>query len=161
MPVKHLLIVEPDPSFRMRLEETVRGLAAVDSVADFPSARARLLERPPDLVVTNLRLDAFNGLHLVYLLASGNWPSRVLVYSASFDVSLAHEATRAGAFWEFQPRLSAVLPAYLHADLPARDRRDPATSDRRAVFRGGRRASDLAGLACEALERSPSVRRTG
>jgi cytoskeleton protein RodZ len=151
--VKHLLIVEPDPVFRTLLEETVHGQAAVDTVADFPAARTCLVARPPDLVVTNLRLGAFNGLHLAYLLAGGDWPSRGVVYSESLDVSLAHAARRAGAFWEFQQRLPSALPAYLHANLPARDRRDPVTPDRRSACRGGRRASDIAGPRSGAQDR--------
>jgi DNA-binding NtrC family response regulator len=162
--VKHLLIVEPDPIFRVLLEETVHRRARVETTADFPTARARLFAWPPDLVVTNLRLGAFNGLHLAYLLASGDWPSRAVVYSESVDVSLAQEARRAGAFWEFRRRLPYALPAYLDADLPARDRRDPLKPDRRSAFRRGRRASDIAGFTSDASEvghRSPSVRRAG
>ena len=160
--MKHLLIVEPDPLFRALLEETVHRQAAVETVGDFPTARARLFAAPPDLVVTNLRLGAFNGLHLAYLLASGDWPSRGVVYGESLDVSLAHEARRAGAFWEFQRRLSSALPAYLDADLPARDRRDPVWPDRRSAFRGGWRASDIAGLMSDASEIGQrSLRRAG
>lgn len=164
MLVKHLLIVELDPSFRLLLEEAVRGRAEVGSVADFPAARVRLVARPPDLVVTNLRLGAFNGLHLAYLVANGDWPSRAVVYCESLEVALAQEARRAGAFWEFQRRLPHALLAYLDADLPARDRRDPVRPDRRSALRGGRRASDIAGLTFDTSEvdqRLPSVRRVG
>jgi cytoskeleton protein RodZ len=45
------------------------------------------------------------------------------------------------------------LPVYLGANLPARDRRDPVTPDRRSAFRGGRRASDIAGLRSGAQDR--------
>jgi DNA-binding NtrC family response regulator len=147
MSVKHLLIVEPDSTFRVLLERTVHWQAEVESVADFPTARARLFPTPPDLVVTNLRLGAFNGLHLAYLLAGMDWPSRAVVYSEYLDVSLVREARRAGAFWELQRRLPYALVAYLDANLPARDRRDPLTPDRRSTFRDGRRASDIQGLA--------------
>jgi len=58
--VRRLLIVEPDSVFRALLEETIHRPAVVETVADFPSARMRLFARPPDLVVTNLRLGAFN-----------------------------------------------------------------------------------------------------
>jgi DNA-binding NtrC family response regulator len=161
--VRRLLIVEPDSVFRALLEETIHRQAVVETVADFPTARVHLFARPPDLAVTNLRLGAFNGLHLAYLLASEDWPSRGVVYSRSLDVSLAHDARRAGAFWEFQRRLLHVLPAYLDAELPPRDRRDPLRPDRRAAFRGGRRASDvqeLASAASELSQRSSSVGRT-
>jgi CheY-like chemotaxis protein len=144
--VKHLLIVEPDLVFRTFLAETVDGRAAVETVADFPVARARLFAAPLDLVVTNLRLGAFNGLHLAYLLASTARPPRVVVYSDHLDLSLIREAQRAGAFCERQRRLPYALPAYLDADLPPLDRRDPLRPDRRSIYRGGRRASDIPGF---------------
>jgi CheY-like chemotaxis protein len=144
--VKHLLIVEPDLAFRSVLEEMADGRAAVETVADFPAARARLFASPLDLVVTNLRLGAFNGLHLAYLVASTGGPPRVVVYSDRLDLSLAREAQRVGAFYELQPRLPYALPAYLDADLPPLDRRNPLTSGRRSSYRGGRRASDIPGL---------------
>lgn len=68
MRVKRLLIVEPDLAFRTLLEDTVAGGAEIETVADFPRARARMFATPLDLVVTNLRLGAFNGLHLAYVL---------------------------------------------------------------------------------------------
>lgn len=144
--VKHLLIVEPDLAFRSFLEAMVDGRAAVATAADFPAARARLFAAPLDLVVTNLRLGAFNGLHLAYLVASTGGPARVVVYSDRLDPSLAHEAQRVGAFCELQRRLPYALPAYLDADLPRLDRRNPLTADRRPSYRGGRRASDIPGL---------------
>jgi hypothetical protein len=152
------------PTFRTLLEETVHWRAEVETVADFPTARTRLFAAPPDLVVTNLRLGAFNGLHLAYLLASVDWPSRAVVYSEYLDVSLVREARRAGAFWERQRRLPYALPAYLDAGLPPRDRRDALRPDRRSAFRGGQRASDIPGLTSDASgigQPSPSVRRAG
>jgi DNA-binding NtrC family response regulator len=144
--VKHLLIVEPDLALRSFLEEMADVRAAVESVADFPAARARLFATPFNLVVTNLRLGAFNGLHLAYLVASTGWPPRVVVYSDRLDPSLAREAQRVGAFCEHQRRLPYALSAYLNADLPRRDRRNPLTADRRSSYRGGRRAPDIPGL---------------
>lgn len=143
MRVKRLLIVEPDLAFRTLLEDTVAGGAEVETVADFPRARARLFATPLDLVVTNLRLGAFNGLHLAYVLASAGRPPRVVVYSDRLEISLTHDAQRAGAFCELQRRLPYALRAYLDADLPPLDRRDPLSPDRRSAYRGGRRASDI------------------
>lgn len=162
MRVKRLLIVEPDLAFRTLLEDTVDGGAEVETVADFPMARARLFAAPLDLVVTNLWLGAFNGLHLAYLLASTARPPRVVVYSDCLDLSLAREAQRTGAFWEVRRRLPYALPVYLDADLPPRDRRDPLRPDRRSAFRGGQRASDIPGLTSDASDigqGSPFVRR--
>lgn len=140
---EYLLIVEPDPAFRILLEEAVDVQAAVETTADFPAARARLVATALDLVATNLRLGAFNGLHLAYLLAGAGRPPRVVVYSDRLDMSLVHDAQCADAFCELQRRLLYVLPAYLYADLPPLDRRDALRPDRRSAYRGGRRASDI------------------
>jgi ActR/RegA family two-component response regulator len=146
MGAKHLLIVEPDRSFRNLLAESVRALAGVDAVTDFPTARQRLRTWTPDFVVTNLRLGEFNGLHLVYLLADTRPRPCGVVYSGSRDVALARDVRAAGAFWELKARVRDALPTYLAAALPGSDRRDPLWIDRRTVFRGGRRAADAPGF---------------
>jgi hypothetical protein len=129
------------------LKERWSHLVDVDVCTEFSLARARLFETPPpDLLVTNLRLGPFNGLHLVYLAQSANLPTICLTYGEhknTTDVALAREAQLAGAFYEASYRLPHALPAYLQATLPSRDRRDPSREDRRRTFRGGRRATDL------------------
>jgi hypothetical protein len=127
-----------------------RHLAEIELCTEFPIARARLFETPaPDLLVTNLRLGPFNGLHLVFLAQSAHLPTTCLTYGAQnnvTDMALAREAQLAGAFYEASYRLPHVLPSYLQTELPERDRRDPGREDRRDTFRGGRRATDLTEL---------------
>jgi DNA-binding NtrC family response regulator len=139
---KQLLLVDPDAARRVRLSDAVRSLAHVDGRADFPTARARLFAQPYDWLVTNVRLQAFNGLHLVHLAASNELPTRSLVYGERYDLALAREAQRIGAFYESLECLDRALTAYLKGTLPERDRRDLAQRDRRLLFRGGRRCTD-------------------
>ena len=137
-----MLIVEVD---RVRLQALQRILASrahVDPCTDFVGARARLLARPPHLLVTNSRLGAYNGLHLVYLAAAAALPTRVVVYGDVDRVALARETQTAGAFFVPGQQIAAALTAYLDADLPPHDRRDVERPDRRHPFRGGRRATD-------------------
>lgn len=122
----------------------LEGVAQLEPCADFGAARARLVTDAPDLLVTNLRLHAYNGLHLVLLAASTS--TRCLVYAEPDDLMLAREAQRLGAFYERLSRLPFALPAFIKAMLPERDRRDAAVLDRRFAFRGGRRATDLSHL---------------
>jgi DNA-binding NtrC family response regulator len=140
-----LLLVEPRDASREVLRAAVGQLAAVEAHADFAQARRRLGATPFDFLVTNLRLGAYNGLHLVYLAASFNRGlTRAIVYSNELDVGIAREVQLAGAFYELRTSLPAALHSYLRAPLlPPRDRRNPAIRDRRAQFRGGRRGSDL------------------
>src|SRR5262249_26926727 len=100
---------------------------------------------PVDFLVTNVRLGAYNGLHLVYLAESFHRGlTRAIVYSDVLDIAIAREAQLAGAFYEIRTNLPAALPSYLRAPiLPPCDRRNPADRYRRAQFRGVRRGSDL------------------
>src|ERR1700704_32011 len=138
MMFKQLLLVEPDAGRRVRVGAAVRPLARVDARADFSSARTQLLGNPYDWLVTNLRLQAYNGLHLVHLVATTGLATRSLVYGERDDLALGREAQLTGAFFESFECLDRALPAYLSGTLPARDRRDLIRRDRRVKFRAGR-----------------------
>ena len=140
--VQRVLIAEPDGALRARLRKAVRERAQIDGDSDFLTARTHLLSRPYDWLVTNLRLDQYNGLHLVYLAGAAKLSARFLVYADQRDVELAREAQRAGAFFESRHRVHLALAAYLRGTLPAQDRRNPAMRDRRAIPCGSRRCTD-------------------
>jgi DNA-binding NarL/FixJ family response regulator len=142
-----VLLVEPDSTFRGQVEQRVSKLARVEPVADFQTARARLWRSRLftthfDLLVTNLQVGIYNGLHLVYLLAAAGSPTRSVVYSNRRNAGSAHDVQRAGAFYFSRARLLDALPAFLRAQLPDVDRRETTIEDRRFLHRGGRRASD-------------------
>jgi DNA-binding NtrC family response regulator len=137
-----LLLVEPRDRARDRLAAAASDVATVESCADFQSARARLCESSFDFLVANLRLGAFNGLHLVYLASTGATAPRAIVYTDQRDPGLGALVQRAGAFYEVGGSLVATLSTYVAAALPESDRRDPAAADRRREFRGGRRIVD-------------------
>jgi len=139
--VKEILLVDPDAHYLLAAQNALRFVADVEVSAKFAAARARLLSaRPPDLLVTNLRLQAYNGLHLVHM-ATGR--TRCIVYSSHDDLMLAREAQAAGAFYERSKRLSRAVMAYVHAmQLPPHDRRNLTALDRRQMPRGGRRSTD-------------------
>jgi hypothetical protein len=140
------LIVEPDGLLRAQLKRALAGLAYVDADAAAPTARAHLLSRSYDWLITNIRLDAYNGLHLAYLAAAGGRPRHILVYGDLPDLPLAREAQQLGAFFECRDGIALALGSYLQSTLPVRDRRDPSHRDRRTLFRGGRRCSDFSGV---------------
>jgi DNA-binding NtrC family response regulator len=140
---KHVLLAEPDAALRAVLRVSIRSLADVVECPDFPTARARLSVTRYDWLITNLRLDAYNGLHLVHLVVASKLPTRSLVYGDRQDVELAREAQRVGAFYESRDRVPRALATYIRGTVPSADRRNPAILDRRSVFRGGRRCSDV------------------
>jgi hypothetical protein len=141
--VGRILLVEVHDVARSRLEAAAASLAHVESHRCFETARARLFRAPFDLLVTNVRLGAYNGLHLVYLSSSVQGAPRCIVYSDVRDSGLAREVQRAGAFYEVGSQLPVTLSAYVIGTLPDRDRRDPIIPDRRNGSRGGRRCWDL------------------
>jgi DNA-binding NtrC family response regulator len=138
-----VLLVEPDAADAATLRHALAMAADVDACLDFSSARSQLFVHGYQLLVTNLRLRAYNGLHLVYLAQVASTPTRSVVYTNSREAALAREVQHAGAFYECRRRLTYALRGYVGAALPARDRRDPEITERRRVFRGGRRRSDL------------------
>ena len=138
---KEILLVDPDPNGLRAAQTALRFVADVEACTEFRAARTRLLNQPPDLLITNLRLQAYNGLHLVHLAAGTH--TRCIVYSTYDDLVLAREVQATGAFFEHPSRLPLVLQSYVNATLPRRDRRDLTTLDRRLAFRGGRRSSDV------------------
>ena len=137
-----LLLVEPDDAARRTLETAASRLVEVECHRAFETARASLRNTPFAFVVTNLRLDAFNGLNLVYLSSSGPQTPRAIVYSKERDPWAAQESHRAGAFYEIAACLPVTISAFLTATLPPHDRRNPIHADRRQQFRSGRRCWD-------------------
>ena len=120
--MKHLLVVEPDAILGQRVLARCERIARATLCRDFLSARSQLLASTPDLLVTNLRLEEYNGLHLV-LLASSEGVTRSLVHTDWPDPYLVREAQAIGAFFERTERLLHAVVGYLHFDLPQRDRR--------------------------------------
>jgi len=143
MPARpNVLVVEPDDVARRRLQQAVSLVADAEIHGQFETARARLSAGSFEFIVTNIRLGAYNGLHLAYISALGVRAPRVIVYSDLREPGLAREAQRAGAFYEVAECLPITLKTYLKGTLPDHDRRNPATVDRRNACRGGRRCWD-------------------
>jgi ActR/RegA family two-component response regulator len=108
-----VLIVEPDIERSEQLREAIAAISTTTVCHDFVGARRILLATPPDLLVTNIFLGAYNGLHLVHLVAANHFPTKVVVYSSRHDAVLVAEARGAGAFVEDFSGLAEVLPSYL------------------------------------------------
>lgn len=138
-----VLLVEPDDDIASRLTASLIGAHDVRRCGRFAEAREELQRQPPDLLVSNLRLREYNGLHLVHLLGVANAPTRAIVYTTTLDIILASDVRQAGAFYDTVDCLEVSLRTYLGTPLPPHDRRDP---QRRVRLEGpaGRRLTDLA-----------------
>lgn len=137
-----LLLAEPDPALSREILAACGELIEITACRDFPSARAQLVRNPPRILVTNLRLADYNGLHLVFLGRTARPSMRCVVHTDRPDVYLLQEAQAHGAFVERSDRLPRAIAAYVRGALPFRDRRTVEHYDRRTVFRGGRRSAD-------------------
>jgi hypothetical protein len=135
-----LMLVDSDRDTLVRFEEifgsrntaTVgsRNTASVDLCTDFITARRLLLDNPPKLLVTNLRLAAYNGLHLVHLVATlGLW-TQCVVYSDHHDALLIREVRSTGAMYEATHRIPFILTSYANAELSAGGSSDPLGIER-------------------------------
>lgn len=144
--IKHVLLVDPNQKGDrlLALQSIIHDLAEITAVEDFPSARMSLRETLPDLLVTNLRLGAYNGIHLALVASRSH--TRCIVYAKEHDIVLARQVQATGAFYVRLEHLRFVLPAFLSLELPSQDRRDPAVLDRRDASRRGRRSTDLPAL---------------
>jgi hypothetical protein len=156
-----VLVVEPDTARQAALQSAWSSVAHVEGCSDFQTARRQLFLHPPDLLVTNVDLEGFEGLHLVHLAATAALKTRSIVYSAGeIDLGVAREAQAAGAFYERADRLAYILPSYARSILPPRDRRDPALIDRRLwSYRGGRRGFEVAVTREQANEYTADILR--
>jgi DNA-binding NtrC family response regulator len=142
------VIVDHDPALVSRLAPLINGAGYETIVCTrFEGARTLLHSgRSIGVLISNLRLGEFNGIHLVYLAKLGAADTRALIYAGAHDPWLAREAQRAGAFYQRQAFLMFSLVNFLNAALPTSDRRSVNGIDRRTSFRGGRRTTDVASL---------------
>jgi hypothetical protein len=73
---QRVLLAEPNGTLGARLGDAIGDRAHVDLYPDFPSARRSLVLQPYEWVIANLRLQAYNGLHLLYLARAAGLPAR-------------------------------------------------------------------------------------
>ena len=99
-----LLIVDDDDDV---LRPLTRYLASqgyeVTSYTEFESARLDIPTLRPDIVITDVRLGAFNGLQLAILARDVRPDARVVVFSGFDDPVLKEEARRIGATYLMKP----------------------------------------------------------
>ena len=95
-----LLVVDADRN-RLRATEEILLSAGylVTCASSFDEAKRGLLFAPPDLLVTDVRLGAYNGVHLVFR-ARTDYPSMpAVVMDVHHDRVLESEAKKAGAVY--------------------------------------------------------------
>lgn len=109
-PVPSLVIVDDEPGV---LRPLTRYLSEhgyeVSAFDDFEAARQAIGALRPDVVVTDVRLGAFNGLQLAMIAREVRPDAQVLVMSGFDDPVLKAEAQRLGAAYLVKPVAGRTL----------------------------------------------------
>jgi CheY-like chemotaxis protein len=114
MPPK-ILIVEDNATTRIGLEELLRGAGYLTLVASTFLEGRRALERDtPDLLITDLRLEGFNGLQLVHVNPR---PIPAIIITGFPDEVLMNDARRLGAEYMVKPFEPSALLATIARTL--------------------------------------------
>ena len=115
----------------------------VTVVESFQEARRRLASHAPTLLITETRLEAYNGLHLVVWLESLPARTVTIVTSHIADHFLQMEAERLGATFVVKPITRADFLAAVYRTLTRRPGESPIRPPFERRMRE-RRASDSA-----------------
>ena len=117
--VPRVLIVDSDPARQRQLAEAIGTAGIVETVADFQTARGRLVSYSPDFLIANLRLGEYNGLHLVYSAASARIPVRSFIFTEKDEPGFAADVEASGATYQSFRSLRTTIAAHLMTDFLA------------------------------------------
>jgi CheY-like chemotaxis protein len=94
------IVVDTDAA-ALRLSEQIFESAGfvVMGAASFPDAKALLASMSPDIVIADIKLKAFNGLHLAALCAIWRPGTPFIVTHDRYDAVLEADATRLNALF--------------------------------------------------------------
>lgn len=99
-----VLIVDDEPALLDALKIALeRGECDVTACRTFEEARQQLLSESFDVLITDVRLGAFNGIQLAVVARDRNPAMRIVVFSGYDDPVLRAEAARVGASYLVKP----------------------------------------------------------
>jgi DNA-binding response OmpR family regulator len=114
------LVVDADT---VQLASTVRTLRALDyaviEASSFDDARRHLLDSEElSLLVADIRLGQFNGLHLAFRARAHHPHVRLVITDHAFDTTLEAETKRLGGAYLARPFTTEVLEALISGPAP-------------------------------------------
>jgi DNA-binding response OmpR family regulator len=134
-----ILVVASNGSVVERVLRSVGG-QEIEVRSDFESARLELDRHPPDLLVAQVRLGAFNGLHLAIRARGRGLPTRTILIGEP-DVVLENEAREQHARYLTWPVDVETLAATIQDTL---SEADAALNGAALVAAGGTHGTALA-----------------
>jgi FixJ family two-component response regulator len=134
-PTFSALVVEPN---ELDMISIVTALAragfTVSATDNYPDAKALLATHPPLVLVTEIRLGAYNGLQLALRAQSAGSRVPVVVVSGFADPVLQRDAERAGATFALKPLTDVELLAAVYRTAIRRPNADGAFDPIQAPF---------------------------
>jgi DNA-binding response OmpR family regulator len=98
------LVVEPNGPDMVLIKSALTSAGFIVTATDnFRDAGTLLIEAPPSLLVTEIRLGAYNGLQLAYRGRSARQPMAIVLTSAYPDPVLRRDVERMGATFFLKP----------------------------------------------------------
>ena len=126
-----VLIVDQDPDALSATASILTDAGyLVTPATNFAEATERLMMAPPDLLIADVRLGAYNGLHLVHRVRVDHPEVLAIITHDYFDPVLSDEARRAGAVYLVKPLLAPALAQAVRGLLVERPTK-PGTEDAR------------------------------
>jgi DNA-binding response OmpR family regulator len=116
------LVVEPDSAKRLRIVSTLTSAGFQVTATDtFEIARRRIVDSPPSVLITALKLSEYNGLHLVLRARAAAPRTATLVTSDEAGRAFQKDAQQTGATLVMEPiddqqLLAAVLRTMFRHD---------------------------------------------
>lgn len=114
---KNVLLVDDDPAVLQLVRQWLSSAGYTVIACDrFETAKQHLAAQAPDILVTDVRLGAYNGLQLVILAKQQGPQVAAVVMSAFDDPTLRKEAAQSGAGYVNKPcTRDQVLTAVVEA----------------------------------------------
>jgi DNA-binding response OmpR family regulator len=113
-----VLVVEPTLSDAIAVASTLtKHHFQVTLAESFVKAKERIGSRPPDVLITDIRLGEYNGLHLVLRATALRARTAAIVLSSSMDEVLRADAEAMGATFMVKPVSERDLAAAVFRTL--------------------------------------------
>jgi DNA-binding NtrC family response regulator len=129
------LVVEPNESERVAMISTLTSAGfTVHATDNYRDAVAILAARPPLVIVTEVRLAAFNGLQLAMRATAANPRVTVIVVSSCADTVIQHDAESVGVTFALKPIPERELMAAIYRTALRRRNADGVLEPVRAPF---------------------------
>jgi len=117
-----VLVVDSRPAVLYSIVEALQSAGySTAGATTFEEAGGRLKAHPPRLLLTGIRLGAFNGLHLVIRARFDHPNTASIILSDAADAVLEAEAGRHGATWLVRPVGQRALASAVARVLGAAD----------------------------------------